>query len=111
MHFKHTDREGEAGRFDAKVKQIEEFDRLVARVVDLKPDVLIVTGDHSTPAVAKAHTANPVPFLVHAAGVRPDGAKKFGERECARGTWGIIHGTQLLPIALSLAGKLKKFGA
>ena len=93
------------------MKEIEKVDAFLPRLLALKPDVLIVTGDHSTPAVAKAHTANPVPFLIHAAGVRPDGVKKFGERECARGTWGIIHGTQLLPIALSLAGKLKKYGA
>ncbi len=111
VHHKYTDSRGEDGDFDAKVKEIEKVDAFLPRILELKPDVLIVTGDHSTPAVAKAHTANPVPFLVHAAGVRPDGAKKFGERECARGTWGIIHGTQLLPIALSLAGKLKKFGA
>jgi 2,3-bisphosphoglycerate-independent phosphoglycerate mutase len=111
VHHKYTDSRGEDGDFDAKVKEIEKVDAFLPRILELKPDVLVVTGDHSTPAVAKAHTANPVPFLVHAVGVRPDGVKKFGERECTHGTWGIIHGTQLLPIALSLAGKLKKFGA
>jgi len=111
VHHKYTDSRGEDGDFDAKVKEIEKVDAFLPRILDLKPDVIVVTGDHSTPAVAKAHTAHPVPFLVNAAAVRPDGAKKFGERECARGAWGILPGTRLLPIALSLAGKLKKFGA
>jgi 2,3-bisphosphoglycerate-independent phosphoglycerate mutase len=111
VHHKYTDSRGEDGDFDAKVKEIEKVDAFLPRLLALKPDVVVVTGDHSTPAVAKAHTAHPVPFLVHAAEVRPDGVRKFGERECARGTWGVIPGTKLLPIALALAGKLKKFGA
>ena len=111
VHHKYTDSRGEDGDFDAKVKEIEKVDAFLPRILDLKPDVIVVTGDHSTPAVAKAHTAHPVPFLVSAAWVRPDGVKKFGERECARGAWGILPGTRLLPIALSLAGKLKKYGA
>jgi 2,3-bisphosphoglycerate-independent phosphoglycerate mutase len=111
VHHKYSDSRGEDGDFDAKVKEIEKVDAFVPRILELKPDVIVVTGDHSTPAVAKAHTAHPVPFLVNAAWVRPDGVKKFGERECARGTWGIVPGTVLLRIALSLAGKLKKYGA
>ena len=111
VHHKYTDSRGEDGDFDAKVKEIEKVDAFLPRILELKPDVIVVTGDHSTPAVAKAHTSHPVPFLVNAAWVRPDGVKKFGERECARGTWGVVPGTVLLPIALSLAGKLKKYGA
>jgi 2,3-bisphosphoglycerate-independent phosphoglycerate mutase len=111
VHHKYTDSRGEDGDFEAKVKEIEKVDAFLPRILDRKPDVIVVTGDHSTPAVAKAHTAHPVPFLVNAAWVRPDGAKKFGERECARGAWGVVPGTVLLRIALSLAGKLKKYGA
>jgi 2,3-bisphosphoglycerate-independent phosphoglycerate mutase len=111
VHHKYSDSRGEDGDFDAKVKEIEKVDAVLPRIMELKPDVIVVTGDHSTPAVAKAHTAHPVPFLVNAAAVRPDGVRKFGERECGRGVWGIVPGTTLLRIALSLAGKLKKFGA
>jgi 2,3-bisphosphoglycerate-independent phosphoglycerate mutase len=111
VHHKYSDSRGEDGDFDAKVKEIEKVDAILPRIMELKPDVIVVTGDHSTPAVAKAHTAHPVPFLVNAAAVRPDGVRKFGERECGRGVWGIVPGTTLLRIALSLAGKLKKFGA
>ncbi len=111
MHHKYTDSKGEDGDFDAKVKEIEKVDAILPRILELKPDLLIVTGDHSTPAVAKAHTAHPVPFLIHGESARPDSAAKFGERECARGAWGVIPGQMLIRIALSYTGKLKKFGA
>ena len=111
VHHKYSDSRGEDGDFDAKVKEIEKVDAFLPRILELSPDVIVVTGDHSTPAVAKSHTSHPVPFLVNAAWVRPDGVKKFGERECARGTWGVVSGTVLLRLALSLAGKLKKYGA
>ena len=93
------------------MKEIEKVDSFLPKVLALKPDLLIVTGDHSTPAVSKAHTAHPVPFLLHGAETRPDGAAKFGERECARGTWGVIPGPVLIRIALGYTGKLKKYGA
>jgi 2,3-bisphosphoglycerate-independent phosphoglycerate mutase len=111
IHHKYTDSRGEDGDFDAKVKEIEKVDAFLPRVLAMKPDVLIVTGDHSTPAVAKSHTSHPVPFLISAAEIRPDGVAGFGERECGRGAWGVIPGVMLLRIALAYAGKLKKFGA
>jgi 2,3-bisphosphoglycerate-independent phosphoglycerate mutase len=111
IHHKYTDSRGEDGDFDAKVKEIEKVDAFLPRLLALKPDLLIVTGDHSTPAVAKAHTAHPVPFLLNAAESRPDGISKFGERECAKGVWGVIPAPMLIRIALGYTGKLKKYGA
>jgi 2,3-bisphosphoglycerate-independent phosphoglycerate mutase len=111
IHHKYTDSKGEDGDFDAKVKEIEKVDAFLPKVLALKPDIIIVTGDHSTPAVAKAHTSHPVPFLIGGEGVRGDGTAKFGERNCARGLWGTISGQMLIRIALSYTGKLKKFGA
>jgi 2,3-bisphosphoglycerate-independent phosphoglycerate mutase len=111
IHHKYTDSKGEDGDFDAKVKEIEKVDAFLPRVLEMKPDIIIVTGDHSTPAVARAHTSHPVPFLIAGEGVRADGTQKFGERACARGLWGTISGQMLLRISLAYAGKLKKFGA
>ena len=111
IHHKYTDSKGEDGDFDAKVKEIEKVDAFLPRVLEMKPDIIIVTGDHSTPAVAKAHTSHPIPFLISGEGVRADGTQKFGERACARGIWGTISGQMLLRISLSYTGKLKKFGA
>jgi 2,3-bisphosphoglycerate-independent phosphoglycerate mutase len=111
VHHKYTDSRGEDGDFDAKVKEIEKVDAFLPKLLELSPDLLIVTGDHSTPAVSKAHTSHPVPFILSAAGIRPDGASKFGERECGKGAWGVINGQILIRLALSYTGKLKKFGA
>jgi 2,3-bisphosphoglycerate-independent phosphoglycerate mutase len=111
IHHKYTDSKGEDGDFDAKVKEIKKVDAFLPRVLEMKPDLIIVTGDHSTPAVAQAHTSHPVPFMIAGDGVRGDGTKSFGERDCARGLWGTISGQVLLRIALSYTGKLKKLGA
>jgi 2,3-bisphosphoglycerate-independent phosphoglycerate mutase len=111
IHHKYTDSKGEDGDFDAKVKEIEKVDAFIPSVLAMKPDVIIVTGDHSTPAVAKAHTSHPVPFMIAGTTVRSDNTKKFGERDCAKGIWGTISGQVLLRIALSYTGKLKKYGA
>ena len=64
IHFKYTDSTGEDGNFAAKVKRTEEFDAAVPRIMALKPDVFIVTGDHSTPSMLKSHSWHPVPTLL-----------------------------------------------
>jgi len=111
VHHKYTDSRGEDGDFDAKVKEIEKVDAFLPSLLELGPDVLVVTGDHSTPAVMMAHSSHPIPFLIHAANLRPDGTTEFGERACARGAWGVVPGTTLIRLALAYADKLAKFGA
>jgi 2,3-bisphosphoglycerate-independent phosphoglycerate mutase len=111
LHIKKTDTFGEMGDFDGKVKAIEEVDTLVPRLLALKPDVIIVCGDHSSPAVMKAHSWHPVPLLIHSRYVRSDGIQEFGERACNRGSLGIIPATQVMPLALANALRLTKYGA
>lgn len=111
VHYKYVDSRGEDGDFDAKVAEIEKVDAFVPRLNALSPDVLIVTGDHSTPAVMKAHSSHPIPFLIHSRNIRPDSVKEFGERACAAGLWGVIPGTVLIRLALAYADKLAKYGA
>jgi 2,3-bisphosphoglycerate-independent phosphoglycerate mutase len=111
MHIKKTDTCGEAGDFDGKVRVIEEVDGLLPRLLALQPDVVIVGGDHSSPAVLKSHSWHPVPLLIHGAYVRPDGLTEFGERACLRGSLGVIPATQVIRIALANAGRVSKYGA
>ncbi len=111
VHHKYADSRGEDGDFAAKVAEIEKVDAFVPAVMDRCPDVLIVTGDHSTPAVMRAHSYHPIPFLIHGHRTRPDEVTDFGERPCARGMWGIIPGAVLIQLALAYADKLQKFGA
>lgn len=111
-HIKYTDSRGEDGNFDAKVKVIEEVDAALPILLDLKPDVLVITGDHSTPATYKAHSWHPVPTLLHAPGTAmPDRAQAYGERECMTGALGQFPAADLMPLALAHANRLAKYGA
>jgi 2,3-bisphosphoglycerate-independent phosphoglycerate mutase len=111
IHFKAVDSRGEDGDFAAKVKAIEACDSLIAKIEKLKPEVLIVTGDHSTPSRMKAHSWHPVPLLMQAPFTRPNGAQEFGERACMSGELGIFSTAHLMSLALANAGRLGKFGA
>ncbi len=113
VHYKYTDSRGEDGNFEAKAAEIEKVDAVIPRILALKPDVLIVTGDHSTPAVWKAHSWHPVPTLIYAPGCsrRNDQVAGFGETECLRGVLGQFPAVDLMPMALAYAGRMAKFGA
>ena len=111
VHVKYTDSRGEDGDFDSKREVIERVDSLVPEVLDLGPDVLAVTGDHSTPSIMASHSWHPSPFLLASSLVRPDGSTSFGERNCARGSLGIIPAHKLMGLLLAHAGRLSKYGA
>lgn len=109
IHFKKPDSYGEDGNFEGKVADIEAIDLQMKKISELEPDVLAVTGDHSTPAAMKTHSWHPVPLLVWGRNVRPDTAKEFGESACATGGLGRIRGVDLMPLLLAHAGKLRRF--
>jgi len=111
IHIKQTDTCGENGDFPGKVRVIEEVDALIPRLLALDPDVVIVSGDHSSPAVMKSHSWHPVPTLLYSKLARPDGIAQFGERACARGSLGILPAKHVMPIALANAGRIAKYGA
>ncbi len=112
LHYKYTDSTGEDGDFARKVQMIEALDAEIPKLVDLKPDVVIVTGDHSTPSRLKSHSWHPVPLLLWApATSRPDLVTEFGERPCLQGGLGQILAKSIMPLAMAHAGRLQKFGA
>ena len=111
IHFKDTDKAGEDGDFELKVKKIEYFDKFVPVFVDLNPDVLVITGDHSTPAIIGGHSWHPNPTLLHSKVAGVDDARFFTEKECAKGYLGIFYAKYLINLMLANAGRLKKFGA
>ena len=111
LHFKYTDSTGEDGNFAEKVRRIEELDRALPRIEALRPDVLVVTGDHSTPSRLKSHSWHPVPTLLVADTCRPDGLGAFSEKDCLRGGFGIFPAKHLMLLAMAHAGRFGKFGA
>jgi len=112
FHVKKTDSYGEDGNFDARVKEMEKVDaEIVPAITALKPDVLIVTGDHSTPAALASHSWHPVPALLASKYARGDSVRTFGETACLAGALGIRPMVDILPLALACAGRLTKYGA
>jgi 2,3-bisphosphoglycerate-independent phosphoglycerate mutase len=111
VHFKYTDSTGEDGNFAAKVEMIERLDTELPKVRALNPDVLIVTGDHSTPSKLKSHSWHPVPVVLWAKTCRPDGLTEFGESQCLQGGLGQFRAMHLLTLAMAHAGRLGKYGA
>lgn len=111
VHFKYTDSTGEDGNFDGKVKRIEEFDAAVPRVAALDPAVLVITGDHCTPALLRSHSWHPVPVLLVSSCCLPDESGRFTERTSRRGGLGQFEAKYLMPLALAHAGRLGKYGA
>ncbi|NWF56278.1 MAG: 2,3-bisphosphoglycerate-independent phosphoglycerate mutase [Syntrophaceae bacterium] len=111
LHVKQTDSRGEDGNFDAKVAVIEEVDGYLPRVRALNPDVLVVTGDHSTPAKLAGHSWHPLPVILHSRFCLIDTVKKFDEVSCIQGALGRIRSVELMPLAMANARRLTKFGA
>ena len=111
FHVKKTDSYGEDGNFEAKKGVIEHTDELLPEIMALKPDVVVVTGDHSTPWALKSHSWHEVPVLLWAQALRPDRVTAFGERDCMAGGLGHIRHSDLIPLMLAHAGRLNKFGA
>jgi 2,3-bisphosphoglycerate-independent phosphoglycerate mutase len=111
LHFKKTDSSAEDGNFAEKARQVDIFDQLLPELLALKPEVLAITSDHSTPSIMRAHSWHPVPLLLHAPFLRNDPAQRFTEDEAALGILGHLRGVELMPLLLAHAGKLQKYGA
>lgn len=111
LHVKKIDSYGEDGNFQGKAASIEEFDKLLPQILELKPDVLLITGDHSTPSLMKGHSWHPVPVILKSPYVLGGLCSAFSERECTKGELGILLALNLMPLALANSLRLKKFGA
>jgi 2,3-bisphosphoglycerate-independent phosphoglycerate mutase len=111
LHVKQTDQAGEDGDPDAKRETIEEVDAALPRLLALRPDVLAVTGDHSTPAPMRGHSFHPVPLLLASRVAFADDARRFDEREALKGHLGTLPSRDLMGLLLGHAGRLEKYGA
>jgi len=111
VHVKHADSAGEDGDFERKVKVIEQVDSALPKLLNLKPEVIIITGDHSTPALLKGHSWHPVPVLLYSQWCRHDKVKEFSESACISGGLGRLPAADIMPLAMANALKLTKFGA
>jgi len=111
LHYKDTDKAGEDGNFDAKVQALERLDQAIPEIRALGPDVLIVSGDHSTPSILSGHGWQPVPVMIWSPYCGADSVTAFTERACSAGSLGVIPAQHLMPLVMANALRLTKFGA
>jgi len=111
IHYKYTDKAGEDGNFAAKKKAIEDFDAALPILLKKRPDVLAITGDHSTPVAAKGHSWHPQPVLLHSALSGADKLERFTETGANSGSLGIFEAKYLLRLMQANAKQFDKFGA
>jgi 2,3-bisphosphoglycerate-independent phosphoglycerate mutase len=111
VHYKATDSAGEDGDFQRKVARVEEVDAIIPELLSLKPDVFMVTGDHSTPSAYRAHSWHPVPFVLRSRWCQADRADAFNERDCQKGSLGLFAATEIMPLAMAHAERFTKYGA
>ena len=111
IHIKPTDAAGEDGDFPAKLACIEQVDAALPILLEKKPDVLAITGDHSTPILCSGHSWHPIPALVHSEISGRDGLPRYTEAHCRVGSVGLMDSKHLMTVLLSNAKRLDKFGA
>jgi 2,3-bisphosphoglycerate-independent phosphoglycerate mutase len=111
IHYKYTDKAGEDGDFAAKVKAIEEFDATLPILLRKKPDVLAITGDHSTPCAVRGHSWHPQPVLLHSALSGSDKLDRFTETGANMGSLGVFEAKYLIRLMQANARMFDKFGA
>ena len=101
VHIKGPDVPAHDGRAEDKRDVIEAIDRSffgeVLGRLDLGRTVIGVLADHATSCVRKAHTADPVPFVLAGGPIVPDATTSYGETACAEGTMGELRGVEVLP--------------
>jgi 2,3-bisphosphoglycerate-independent phosphoglycerate mutase len=111
IHFKYTDKAGEDGNFYAKMNAIQDFDAALPILLRKKPDVLVVTGDHSTPCALKGHSWHPQPVLLHSACSGSDKLERFTETGANLGSLGVFKAKFLIRLMQANAKMFDKFGA
>ncbi len=111
IHYKYTDKAGEDGDFAAKTKAVEDFDAALPILLRKKPDVLVITGDHSTPCSMKGHSWHPQPVLIHSACSGSDKLERFTETGANMGSLGVFEARHLIRLMQANGKMFDKFGA
>ena len=111
IHYKYTDMYGEDGNFEAKKKAIEELDEALPILLQKRPDVIAITGDHSTPCPMKGHSWHPQPVLLTSAFSGSDKLDRFTETGANIGSMGVFDAKFLIRPMQAHAMMFDKYGA
>lgn len=110
IHLKGPDEPGHDGKYDVKAQLIAAIDEYFfgkfLPKINLEDSIICVTADHSTPCKLKAHSGDPVPLLISGNKIKGDRVHGFSEKECRKGSLGILtHGTELMPKLMNFLKK------
>ena len=111
IHYKYPDMHGEDGNFEAKRQAIEDFDAALPILLQRQPDVLAITGDHSTPCLLRGHSWHPQPVLLTSAYSGSDKLERFTETGANLGSLGLFEAKFLIRLMQANAKMFDKFGA
>lgn len=111
IHYKYTDKSGEDGNFEGKRRAIEELDAALPVLLQRRPDVLVITGDHSTPCAMKGHSWHPQPVLLHSPYSGSDKLDRFTETGANLGSLGVFEAKFLIRLMQANGKMFDKFGA
>lgn len=102
IHIKGPDEPGHDGKFELKTQLISIIDKYflgtLLQTTKLENFIICVTADHSTPCKLRTHSDDPVPIVISGNKIKGDNISKFSERECKKGSLGVLeYGTKLMP--------------
>jgi 2,3-bisphosphoglycerate-independent phosphoglycerate mutase len=112
VHIKGPDEFGHDGDAKGKKNNIEEIDKHffkpLQKGINLLKDLnvsFIISGDHSTPCIKKAHTDDPIPIVISGKNIENDGTDRFTESSSSKGKLGKILGYQVIERSLYILNK------
>jgi 2,3-bisphosphoglycerate-independent phosphoglycerate mutase len=111
IHYKYTDMYGEDGNFAAKRQAVADLDAALPILLNKKPEVLAITGDHSTPCAVKGHSWHPQPVLLNSPCCGSDKLERFTETGANSGSLGVFAAKYLIRLMQANAKMFDKFGA
>ena len=101
LHVEAPDEAGHNGDAAAKMRALEDFDRLVVgRILkethQLDPCRILLAPDHRTPIALRTHSREPVPFVLWGSGLAADRLSAYNERSAGEGSLHLEHGHELM---------------
>lgn len=108
IHLKGPDEPGHDGNCHRKTDIISAIDEYffgkLLREISLESCVICVTSDHATPCALKVHSDTPVALLISGGKIKGDKVSKFSEKECAKGSLGVLDcGYELMPKLMEIS--------
>jgi len=96
VHVEATDEAGHDGDLELKLRAINYLDhRLIEPIYNEvrtwdEPVCIAILPDHPTPVEMRIHVNEPVPFIIYAPGMEPDGVLTYDEETCKEGYYGLL---------------------